>query len=102
MFNSPVSCNRKDSLVSRGSFAVSGHKVGPQCKQVVNVPSNSIRPYYLCVKVTQAELKSRLVFFRREFTLEIESFGSSGRLAHPVLNSRTNFESFYNTTNLKD
>ncbi len=102
MFNSPVSCNRKDSLVSRGSFAVSGHKVGPQCKQVVNVPSNSIRPYYLCVKFTRAELKSRLVFFRREFTLEIESFGSSGRLAHPVLNSRTNFESFYNTTNLKD
>ena len=74
MFNSPVSCNRKDSLVSRGSFAVSGHKVGPQCKQVVNATSNSIMPYYLCVKVTRAEPKSRLVFCRQEFTLEIESF----------------------------
>ena len=102
MFNSPVSCNRKDSLVSRGSFAVSGHKVGPQCKPVVNSPLNSTSPYHLRVKATQAESKSRLVFCRQEFTLEIESFGSSDRLAHPVLNSRTNFDSFYNTTNLKD
>ena len=102
MFNNPVLCNRKDSLVSRGSFVVFGYTIDPAVKALSYSPYNKKSPD-TCVKATQGELKSRLTFNKEDRLFEIATFGNTFSLAYSVLKARTNLKSkFFRTNNLKD
>ena len=103
MFKNPVLCNRKDSLVSRGSFAVSLYTIDPLLKAPSCSPYNYKKSPDMCVNVTQGELKSRLTFTKEDRLFEIVAFGDTFSLAYSVLKARTNLKSnFFRTTNLKD
>ena len=103
MFKNPVLCNRKDSLVSRGSFDVSGYTIDPEVKEPSCSPYNYKKSPDMCVNVTQGELKSRLTFTKEDRLFEIVAFGDTFSLAYSVLKARTNLKSnFFRTTNLKD
>ena len=103
MFNNPVLCNRKDSLVSRGSFAVSLYTIDPLLAALSYLPSNYKKSPDICVKPTQGELRSRLTFTGEDRLFEIVAFGDVFSLAYSVLKACTNLKSnFFRTTNLKD
>ena len=93
MFNNTVLCNRKDSLVSRGSFAVSVYIIGSVVKSLLFMQSNFKKLSDIRVTVTRAELNSRLTFSMEERVFEIVAFGNVCSLAYSLLKARTNLKS---------
>ncbi len=103
MFNNPVSCNRKDSLVSRGSFAVSEYTIDPAARALLYSQSNYKESPDMCVSATRSVSKSRLTFSGKDNLFEMVAFGDAFSLAYSVLKVRSNLKSkFFRTNNLKD
>ena len=93
MFNNTVSCNRKDSLVSRGSFAVSVYIFGSVVKALLFMLSNFKKLSDIRVVFTRSESNSRLTFSMEERVFEIDAFGDMCSLAYSLLVARTNLKS---------
>ncbi len=103
MFNYTVLCNRKDSLVPRGSFAVSECMIEPAAIDFLFLLFNYKKSRDVSVAFTQSVSKSRLNFLKKDNLLEMFAFSDAFLLAYSVLKVRTNFKSlFFKTTNLKD
>ena len=93
MFNNTVSCNRKDSLVSRGSFADSVYIIGLVVKAFLFMISSFKKLLDIRVLVTRAESNSRFTFSMEERVFEIVAFGDMCSLAYSLLKARTNLKS---------
>ena len=93
MFKNTVSCNRKYSLVSRGSFAVSVYIIGSVVKALLFMLSNFKKLSDIRVPATQAESNTRLTFSMEERVFEIVAFGDICSLAYSLLEARTNLKS---------
>ena len=103
MFNYTVLCNRKDSLVPRGSFAVSGCMTEPAAIDLLFLSFNYKKSSDSSVGFAQSVSKSRLNFLKKDNLLEMFAYSDAFLLAYSVLKVRTNFKSlFFKTTNLKD
>ena len=93
MFKNTVSCNRKDSLVPRGSFAVSVCIIGSVMKALLFMQSNFKKLSDIRVAVTRAESISRLITSEEDRVFEIVAFGNVCSLAYSLLKARTNLKS---------
>ena len=93
MFNNTVSCNRKDSLVSRGSFADSVYIIGLVVKVFLFMISSFKKLSDICVVFTRAGSNSRFTFSMEERVFEIVAFGDMCSLAYSLLKARTNLKS---------
>ena len=93
MFNNTVSCNRKDSLVSRGSFAVSVYIIGSVMRALLFMQYNFKKLSDIRVEVTQAESSSRLALCEGDRVFQIVAFGDVCSLAYSLLKARTNLNS---------
>ena len=103
MFNYTVLCNRKDPLVPRGSFAVSGCIIEPAAIDILFLLFNYKKSRDVSVSFAQGVSKSRLNFLKKDNLFEMFAFSDALSLAYSVLKVRTNLKSlFFKTTNLKD
>ena len=103
MFNYPVLCNRKDSLVPRGSFAVSGYMIKPVSIDFLFLLFNYKKTRDVSVSFAQSVSKSRLNFLKKDDLFEIFAFSYMFSLAYSMLKVCANLKSlFFKTTNLKD
>ena len=93
MFNNTVSRNRKDSLVSRGSFAVSVYIIGSVMRALLFMLSSFKKISDIRVMVTRVESSSRFTFSMEESVFEIVAFGDMCSLAYSLLKARTNLKS---------
>ena len=93
MFKNTVSCNRKVSLVSRGSFAVSVYIIGSMVKALLFMLSNFKKLSDIRVVVTRDGSNSRFDFSMEERVCEIVAFGDMCSLAYSLLKARTNLKS---------
>ena len=93
MFNNTVSCNRKDSLVSRGSFAVSVYIIGSVMRALLFMQYNFKNLSDIRVEATQAESNSRLALCEGDRVFQIVAFGDVCSLAYSLLKARTNLNS---------
>ena len=107
MFYNPVFYNRKELLVSRGCFAVSGYANDLSLETPSHLVCNYKRISESGAKITQAASRSRSSFILQESLNEMTSFGDLFLLACPVLKTRSNSKSnfleqvIYNNQNLK-
>ena len=107
MFNNPVFYNRKELLVSRGCFAVSGYANDLALEMPSHLGCNYKRISESGAKITQAASRSRSSFILQESLNEMTSFGDLFLLACPLLKTRSNSKSnfleqvIYNNQNLK-
>ena len=93
MFNNTVSCNRKDSLVSRGSFAVSVNIIGSLMRALLFMQHNLKKISNIRVEATQAESSSRLALSKGDRVFQIVAFGDVCSLAYSLLKARANLNS---------
>ena len=93
MFNNTVSCNRKDSLVSRGSFAVSVYIIGSVMRALLFMQYNFKNLSDIRVEATQAESSSRLALSGEDRVFRIVAFVDVCSLAYSLLKARTNLNS---------
>ena len=93
MFNNTVSCNRKDSLVSRGSFAVSVYIIGSVMRALLFMQYNFKKLSDIRVEATQPGSISRLALSKEGLVFQIVAFGDVCSLAYSLLKARTNLNS---------